>query len=330
MAQSTGPLSFTEQFALRNLGNNKFETINNPQRMGNPSNIAYGGYALDTACKAACLSVPEGYHLYSMLGNYLGPAYTDRPLRVSVREIRQTRTFATRQVEISQERDDGKKRTCLMGLADFQVQEQAALLKYSRAPNESYPHWKDCPTQHDAEQKLLDEGKISQVLLDAHTANFSLMPAIFDQRSIPSSIFAQNLYGMAKYLPHSQDSLPLAKRTTADWFRCHQPLPTTADHTTNLAFLIDGAIAFTPLSFSHLFFEDVAAVSSLDFALRFFINDVDVTQWHLREMSTTVGAEGRSFGESWVWDERGRAVAYMSQQSILRPKVERKERAEKL
>ncbi|KAH7383334.1 thioesterase-like superfamily-domain-containing protein [Pyrenochaeta sp. MPI-SDFR-AT-0127] len=334
MAQSTPQLAFTEQFSLKELSKNEFETVYRPQRMGNPLNIAYGGYALGTACKSACLSVPEGYHLYSMLGNYLGPSYTDRALRASVRVIRQTRTFATRQVEVSQIRDDGEKRVCLIAIADFQVKEKAVLLDYSRTPSESYPNWKDCPTQEEAFQKLLGEGKITQPLLDAHSKSFNLMPNIFDQRAVPSGIFAQNLLGMAKHLPHSQDDRPLPKRTTADWFRCKQSLSSTADQITNLAFLIDGAIAFAPLSFNHLFFDDVAAVSSLDFALRIFQNGkedaveggLDLNKWHLREMSTTAASEGRSYGESWVWDEQGRAVACMSQQSILRPKAQRKEK----
>jgi acyl-CoA thioesterase len=47
---------------------------------------------------------------------------------------------------------------------------------------------------------------------------------------------------------------------------------------------------------------------------------VDLDKWHLRELKTNVGGGGRTYGESWVWDESGRAVACMTQQSILRPK----------
>ena len=134
MAQLPAQLLFKEQFALRELGANAFETINKPQRVGNPLNIAYGGYSLGVACKAASLSVPKGYHLYSILGNYLGPAYTDRQLIANVKVIRQTRTFATLQVEVGQNRDDGEFRACLIAIADFQVLERATLLEYSRTP----------------------------------------------------------------------------------------------------------------------------------------------------------------------------------------------------
>jgi acyl-CoA thioesterase len=53
--------------------------------------------------------------------------------------------------------------------------------------------------------------------------------------------------------------------------------------------------------------------------LRIFANEVDVNGWLLRELRAPVADQGRSFGEAWIWDEEGKAVACMSQQSILRP-----------
>lgn len=320
---------FVEQLAFKPQGTNKneFETIHPPQKMGNPANIAYGGYALATACKAAALSVPSNYHLYSFVGNYLGPAYADRPLRATVRTIRQTRTFATRQVEVSQKQDNGDLRVCLIALADFQTKEKASFMTYSKPPTKQYPNWKDCPTQQESHQKLLGEGKISQKLLALHAKMFSLLPSMYEQRQCPEGIFAQNLNGMAKTLDTTQDHLPLTRKSTADWFKCKQPLPTAVDHISNLTFLIDGAIAFVPLSFSKQWFDDIGACSSLDFALRIFQNGkendtddgLDLHKWHLREMTTSAGSEGRTYSESWVWDEQGRAIACMSQQSIMRP-----------
>ncbi|KAL5115847.1 hypothetical protein ACEQ8H_006249 [Pleosporales sp. CAS-2024a] len=316
------PLTLAEQLSFKPQSNsNEFETVHPPSRMGNPSNIAYGGYALAVGCKAAYLSVPTSHHLYSMLGHYVAPAYADRPLRAKVRTIRQTRTFATRQVEVSQVRDDGEERVCLIAMTDFQVQEPATLVEFSRPPAMKYTHHGAVARQHLVFDKLLRDGKITRQMLDLHSNTFGIMNHIFDQRPCPESIFAQNLFGIAKHLPHTQDNMPLTSRTTADWFRCYETMPTPADHIANLAFLIDGAVAFLALSFSHLWFDDVSAVSSLDFALRLFKtgDKVDLGQWHLREMQTRVGAEGRAFGESWIWDEQGRAVASMSQQSIVRP-----------
>ncbi|KAL6707673.1 hypothetical protein ACN47E_003794 [Coniothyrium glycines] len=327
-------LPFSQQLRLKQLGPNEWTTTHHPQKLGNPLNIAYGGYAIATACKAACLSISAigpKYHLYSLLGNYLGPAYTDRPIHASVRTIRQTRTFATRQVEISQTQASGEKRVCLIAIADFQVAEPKTLMAFDKKPTKTYSRWQNCPTQTEAYQTLVDAGKVDQKLVDSHSRGFNLLQEMYDLRPCPEGIFAQNLYGVAKTLPHTQDNLESSERTTADWFRLREKLDTAVDHVTNLAFFIDSAIAFLPLSFNHLWFEDSGAVSSLDFALRVFQNwkegsgedydskGIDMNKWLLREMCSTVAGKGRSYGESWIWDEEGKAVACMSQQSILRP-----------
>ena len=109
---STLPTPFTEQIAFSCTGENSWTTVHPPQRMGHTLPIAYGGYALAVALKAAGLSVPQGYHIYSFMGNFLGPASTDKPLHVTTRTFRQTRTFATRHIEVSQEQDNEKPRVC--------------------------------------------------------------------------------------------------------------------------------------------------------------------------------------------------------------------------
>lgn len=61
-----------------------------------------------------------------------------------------------------------------------------------------------------------------------------------------------------------------------------------------LAFLMDGALAFLPLTHGGMWFDDVGACSTLDFALRVFVPSVDMGEWHLRERSTSRGeGEGR-------------------------------------
>ncbi|KNG44844.1 Thioesterase/thiol ester dehydrase-isomerase [Stemphylium lycopersici] len=332
------PPNLLSQLTLKQTSANEFQALHPPRKMGNPLNIAYGGYALAAAAKAACLSVPEGYHLYSLQGNFLGPAYTDRILCVSVRSVRQTRVFGTRVVEVWQpsptrtknkegegegegeeEEDTGRKRPCLLATADFMLPEPNSLLSYSATPLHAYPTWSACPTQDTAFDNLVHSGKVEKQLLDAHSKGFALLKQHFEQRLPPSSIFAHNLYGLAKALPHPQDSVPSAERTTADWIKSIEPISSTADNLAALAFLMDAAIAFLPLSFNHAWFDDVAAVSSLDFSLRLFTADVRVDRWLLRELRSPVAGQGRSFGEAWVWGEDGKAVACMSQQSILRP-----------
>ena len=316
------PKPFTEQLAFKELGENSWTTIHPPQRMGNALPIAYGGYALAVACKAACLSVPDGYQIYSFMGNYLGPAMTDRPLLAQTRTIRQTRTFATRHVEVSQTQDDGQSRVCLFATADFQAKEKS-MFEYSRAPSKKYSSHANLPSSIETAHNLLGAGKIDQKQHDTFVRAFSVSASLFDVHPCPEGVFAQNLSGLAKHLAHSQDTIPLPQRTTADWFRSSSPLTTRVDHLAALTFYTDGALSFCPLSFSHQYLDDSAACSSLDFALRFF-GDVDMNAWQLREISTHVGSGGRTFSECWVWDEQGRAVACMSQQSIMRVLPERK------
>ncbi|ORY12889.1 thioesterase-like superfamily-domain-containing protein [Clohesyomyces aquaticus] len=325
------PSSFAEALAFKPTsgGGHKFETAHPPEKMGNAANIAYGGFALAAAVKGAYLSLPESprYHLYSIVGNFLGPAFTDRPLRCTTKTVRQTRTFATRLVEVSQTQDNGQERACLIALADFQVKE-APMLEYSAPPSTQYSSYHNLPELRVHRQTMVETGKIPQALADAHEKSFNVQARLFEVRLCPEGISSQNLLGMIKGVETTQDKLPLTEKSTAEWARCRTALPTPADQAACLAFYMDGAISFAPLTFSKRWLDDSAACSSLDFALRVFQSGVRMEEWHFKELKTKVGAEGRTYGEAVLWDENGRAVASMTQQSILRPR--KGERAVKL
>jgi acyl-CoA thioesterase II len=323
MAHAISPYgSFAETLALKELGAAKWETVHPPQRMGNAANIAYGGFAVAVAAQAACKSVPDDYHLYTMMGNFLGPALTDRPLRVSTRMLRKTRTFATCQVEVSQliATKSGKEeeRACLIALADFQTQEKGNVLEYSVPPRREYSHYSKLPDLQSTVERLVEENIARPDEAQAFRKSFAVSHAVWENRPCPEGIFAQNLLGVCKTVPTTQDEIPITDKSTAEWTRCRTALPTEADQIAALAFLMDGALSFAPLAFSNLYLDDVAACSSLDFALRVFVNGVDLSKWHLRELTTQVAGEGRSFSEGRLWDEEGRCVAGVTQQSIMR------------
>jgi acyl-CoA thioesterase len=106
-------------------------------------------------------------------------------------------------------------------------------------------------------------------------------------------------------------------------------LPNEMENVACLAFLMDGAIAFAPLSFSGMFLDDSAATSSLEFSLRLFRRGSELDlggKWWLREIGTVVGAEGRTYSEGRLFDEGGVCVASMTQQSICRPKGKKGEK----
>lgn len=86
-----------------------------------------------------------------------------------------------------------------------------------------------------------------------------------------------------------------------------------------VGFLLDGPLSFTPLAHSSMSLEAAGACSSLVFALRILVNDVDLNEWHFREIKTIVGSDGRTYSEARLWDKERRMVANMTQQCILRP-----------
>lgn len=315
--------------SVRQLSPNLFESLHYPERMGNMANQAYGGYTLAVAVSAALQTIPPAFFLYSALGNYLGPASTDRTLQCAVREIRTTKTFATRHVEMSQIHKDGKRRLCLFLSADFQIAEPATLLTYSRPPAMAHSAVEDCPTTDDNRQRLVERGVVSEEMAQLHKAVFGLGERLFDRRPCPEGIMTQNLTGMAnKGTPTTQDHLPLTSKTSSDYFRSKHTLKTHAQQVSALAFVMDMGTSFVALAHTGRSIGDVRVQSSLEFALRIFTNDVDLNAWSLREIGTVTGGNGRTYNEARAWDGRGRMMCSMTQQCILRPK--KVERAAKL
>jgi len=313
--------------ALNQLTPSTYVSLLPPEKMGNAANIAYGGCAMAVGINAACLSVGPSYRLYSALGSYLGPALTDRTLRVHVRVIRDTRTFATRLVEVSQLQDSGTHRPCMTFLADFQVPEPATLMTYSTPPSMPYTLRSLTPPLAEHNQKLVSSGTVSPALLAHHDVLFQLGSRFFDFHESPESVFAQNLRGMAKHAATSQDDRDIYDKTSAGYLRCKAPLATHGQQMAALAFVADGALSFLPMGHANMSLADAAACSSLEFALRVFGNEVKVGPERedelFREMKTVVGGVGRTYSEARFWDGKGDMVASMTQQCILRPWPER-------
>jgi acyl-CoA thioesterase II len=305
-----------------------FATLHNPFRIGHLTNIAFGGCTISTGISAAhaTLPAPTPLRIYTVLGNFLGSTLTDRPLHATVRRIRDTRTFATRFVELSQDQDNGSRRLCLTMLADFHVPEGTEVpgMRFSEQPLHAFVPVDQCPNAAEAYAVLERRGTITKQMVELHKKQMGPMDEFFEQRNVPGGVMSQNLVGWAKGAVTSQDNLPLTSRTSSLWFRNTIPLSTPVEHAAAMAFNLDGAIAFVPILHSHMGLMDVAACSSLDFAIRLFVGDVDLNEWHVKEMKTVAGGEGRTYSEARIWDQTGRMVANLTQQSILRPKKEGK------
>jgi acyl-CoA thioesterase II len=279
-----------------------------------------GGCALAFAVNLAAATVPVDTHrVYSVLGHFLSAAKADRRLRASVAALRDTSGFATRTVIVSQVMDDGTVRSVLSAHVDFHRREPASLLNFSVPPPkraQAFADSWDHARRYDEMRRLPG---CSAGTVRMFEKMFEPAMRFYEQRGVPDSVATQNLYGLLKEAPTTQDDLALTDKATFDWSRSRHPLRAYADHIAALAFHMDGAIAFIPLTHSKMSLADAKACSSLDFALRFFDNDPDFNHWHLREIRTVAGGCGRSYGVSRLFDASGRLVAEMSQQGIMRP-----------
>ncbi|KAF4123072.1 hypothetical protein GMORB2_6620 [Geosmithia morbida] len=313
-------MSLAELTAVERVGKDEYVSKSYPIWVGNAMPIAYGGCAMGVALRSACDTVPSGFTPYSVLGHFLGPASTDQKFRCRVHDRRTTRTFATRRVEVSQLRGDGTSRSCLELTADFHVAE-ASISDYQAAPFAAWPGRHDCPTTQELLESVRARGAASDDLIDAVLAvgGGGSGGQTVVRRPCPNGVAAQNLIGVAKQLPTTQDHLPITSKASADWQRCPVSLDGPAANFAAAIFLMDSALSFTPLTHDHKWFDDVAACSTLDFAFRIFVPRIDLEQWTLQERQTIRGGWGRSYTEGRLRDEKGQLLASMTQQSILRP-----------
>lgn len=313
-------ITFQEQIAIEEVGPGQYISKALPGLMGNMLPIAYGGCTLGVATHAAYATVPSSHSLYSLVGHFLGPATTTEKYHCTVHTTRDTKTFATRRIEVSQQQPDGRKRVCMELLADFQVKEPA-LFTYSAPSAHKYSGPDQGLTIDTIRHAAVAEGKMTQARSDAFQRTFSLMERYFETRHCPEGISGQNLMGFLKHNATTQDHLPITEKGSGDWVRLLKPLPTPGERAAAAVFMLDGGVSFVPLTHDHLWLNDAGACSTLDFALRIFVPDIELDRWHLKEKRTTAAGFGRTYSEARMWDEQGNMVASMSQQSIMRPKL---------
>lgn len=289
-----------------------------PQRMGNSAPIAYGGYAIALSIHAACKTAPHGFHLYSVFGHYLRAVSTEAKLKCTPVELRRTKNFVTYRVAVEQnDLATGRLRRCMEVLVDFHKDEQS-VLEYSAHPTRTYSHWRDCTSWDRTLEESRVKGSISETQSRQFKTLFGLSANLYEIRPCPEGVTSQNLMGLAKDVKTNQDDLSPTVKSSADWIHVKHPLQTEGEQMAGLGFIMDGVLSFLPLAHNHMFFEDVGACSSLDFALRIFSTCPKMDRWHLREAINHHAGNGRTYSESKLWDEDGNLVACMTQQSILR------------
>ena len=333
----------------------------NPEKMGNPADIAYGGCVQALSVQAAFKSIESrkelrNFEIYSMLGNYLGPTSADRKVKLTVSEIRTTRSFATRFVIASQLMNDGTERSTFSATIDFVAPNKidnakagAPFTRYSRKPRMQYAPPEQLPSMRDIILRKVQEGKVDRDAAD-HLENlvFALNKKTLISAFPPQGLHAQNAIGLDPLAESYQHNTPLTDRFSVDWVKSMHdlsspPAPPAADklpksnytdvgaplsvtsasaNASLLVFMMDGALSFIPLTFSKMSLTDAGAASSLDCAVRFF-SVPDMNEFHLREMQTIAGNECRTFSEAFLWDRNNNLVASTNQACVLRPHVHR-------
>ncbi|KIS66681.1 uncharacterized protein UMAG_04744 [Mycosarcoma maydis] len=336
---------------------NVFISCSDPEKMGNPADIAYGGCVQAFAVIAAFKTIEAhkemlNFEIHSLLGTYLGPTLADRKVKLTVSDIRTTRSFATRFVVASQLFNDGSERNTFCATIDFtapnKVDNNKAGLpftRYSRKPKMQYALPEQLPSMRDIVLRKVQEHKVDRDAADflEHSV-FALNVKTLTNVFPPQGLHAQNAMGLDPLAESEQHSAALTDRFTVDWAKSLQdlsspppppsisdlqptnyedvgaPLPVTpvSANAALVAFLMDGALSFIPLTFSRMSLTDASAVSSLDCALRYF-SVPNMNDFHLREMQTIQGNECRTYSESFLWDRNQNMVASMTQACILRP-----------
>jgi acyl-CoA thioesterase len=202
---------------------------------------------------------------------------------------------------------------------DFQTKEASELMTFSVEPTVGHKPWSEEQSPSAMREGFAKQGKVDARMTKVHEMSMKVHETLFEQRNCASGFSAQTLNGIGKHLPTTQDDLPLTKRTSQQWVKSGTKL-VEEEQLGALILFMDGALSFVPLMHNHQYLDDAGACSSLDFAMRLFADDVDFNQWHLHEMRTVVGSLGRTFSEAKLFNERGKLVANMTQQSIMRSK----------
>ncbi|KAJ9091262.1 hypothetical protein QFC19_009172 [Naganishia cerealis] len=348
------------------IGPNVYESVYCCEAMGNVSSIGYGGCLLSQCVSAAFANIPQDtadriYDVYSVLGTFLGPTSTKAKVQFRVEDVRTTKSFATRKVEAWQDfpTNDGgsdRRRTMIL-LADFHVREPSSAvlpgMTYSIPP----VHPESCLDDPDTmitQQQYLATKQPKSVEKPFNTV-FPLFYRYLEMKPIQTSMGVQKALGLNSRNKTTQDDLALQQRTNAHWFKVKEveggkgELTARSEQAAAVAFVMDSALAFLPLTFctsstytlnpapskltttyipptllaraAHRFFDAVQAVSTLEFSLRFF--DVpNANDWLLHEQHTENGGMGRTFSTGRVWNREGKCIASMSQQCIMRAKAQ--------
>ncbi|KAK1140287.1 hypothetical protein N8T08_010489 [Aspergillus melleus] len=298
-------MSLKQQIAVQPLGPGLFRSVNNPTRMGALSEFVFGGNTIAIAVNAAHQTLDSKYHLYSICGYFIRPAITDRKLLCHVESIRDSKSFKTRQIRVSQSTDDGSVKLCLIAFADFHIEEPRSVVTYSTPPGII-----------SSSDVLSHTNSTTTTSIKKNSGLYRNIGCFFDLKPIPDNNPSRE--GAEQNL--GADSIPSApSMVTKEMFRMSEPLDNEAEQVSALAFYTDKGLAYLPAVHGRQDLWQASACATLEFSLRIFAHGLNLRNWHFSEQKTLVAGNARAFSEGRVWDENGSLVASMTQQTIFRP-----------
>ena len=329
--------------ALREIGELEYESVEHPEAQSPRSVITYGGSLLALCINAAYQTVTikndKMPAIYSVMGHYLGGGRVGSPVRLKVTLLRDTRTFATRLILMSQT-IDGVDRICLSCTVDFIYQSPTPqqISTYWRAPSREVTHHSKLLEAEKHLEQDVKEGSISQKAADAWRRWFGHRFTRLVLKPTPEGIAYYKWNGMVQRRKTGQEPLHVTERRDFDWFKPREALqysaqaqngallPPTALAATAafVAYELDAYLPALPLFFQTHTLADTASSSALDFALRFHQPNLNPDAWFLREFTSDVSADERSYAQAHLWQEESDGslslIATMSQACILRGK----------
>ena len=259
----------------------------------------FGGQAVGQALMAAYAEEDLGRHAHSLHAHFLKPGMAADPIAYTVTDLSAGRSFATRRVEAHQDE------TLIF----------AATVSF-HAPEPGFAHQQD--TLHD-----LDVASAQYALAQwmDQTVNTDESPILDRLKRRPIEIVPLDpgsLFGERASEPRS-----------ASWMRLSEPAQAPPpmqrallSYASDMMFLRN---AMLPHAIGRGGNEVQAA--SLDHAL-WFHKTPDFSQWHLFVSESPWAGHARGLNRGHFYDERGRMVATVSQENLMRPRGAALERTE--
>jgi acyl-CoA thioesterase-2 len=267
---------------------------------------AFGGQVAGQALTAASRTVPDGLAVHSLHGYFLRAGQSSRPMIYTVEDLRDGRTYATRRVTVTQNRE-----AIFVLSASFKQAEPGGHDRQPTPPDSPDPG--ELPDYFELWASTDPEGAEQTAIRQALEVRYmSVDPASVD----PAGAAA----GSAG--PESGAGSGVTGQKL--WVRALQKLPDDPVlHTCALTYASDLLLA--PVT--ALALEPPRAVraqpstmflTSLDHAL-WFHRPFRADEWLLISQQSRTAGDGRGLARSEVWTGDGRLVASAVQETVLRP-----------